>query len=34
MRTLRELESETEFVNDPLDTMDDLSNQPINDSDD
>ena len=34
MRRLFELESEGEFVNDPLDSMEDLSNQPINDPDD
>jgi hypothetical protein len=35
MRFLFELEAEGgEFVNDPLDSMDDLSNQPINDPDD
>ena len=33
MRTLRELESDIE-VNDPMEGMDDLSNQPINDPDD
>jgi hypothetical protein len=33
MRTLRELESDIE-INDPLEGMDDLSNQPINDPDD
>lgn len=34
MRRLFELESEGDFVNDPLDSMEDLSNQPINDPDD
>lgn len=33
MRTLRELDSVTEIVNDPIDS-DSLSNQPINDPDD
>ena len=34
MRTLRELESDIEIVNDPMEGMDDLSNQPLNDPDD
>jgi hypothetical protein len=35
MRTLRELDSDIEIVNDPMGTDDlDLSNQPINDPDD
>jgi hypothetical protein len=34
MRTLQELQNDTEFVSDPLDSMDNLSNQPINDPDD
>jgi hypothetical protein len=33
MRTLRELEGETEIINDPMDD-DLLSDQPINDPDD
>jgi len=32
MRSLRELDSETEIINDPMET-EDLSNQPINDPD-
>jgi hypothetical protein len=34
MRTLRELESDIEVVNDPIESTDYLSNQPINDPDD
>lgn len=34
MRTLLELQNETEFASDPLESMDNLSNQPINDPDD
>ena len=34
MRTLFELDSDIEIVNDPMDGMDDLSNQPMNDPDD
>jgi hypothetical protein len=34
MRAFRELESDIEIVNDPLEDMDGLSNQPINDPDD
>ncbi len=34
MRTLFELDSDIEIVNDPLEGTDDLSNQPINDPDD
>ena len=33
MRTLRELDSEITLENDPME-MEDLSNQPLNDSDD
>ena len=33
MRTLRELDVETEIINDPMES-DDLSNQSINDPDD
>ncbi len=32
MRTLRELDVDTEIMNDPME-MDDLSNQPLNDED-
>ena len=34
MRTLFELDSDIEIVNDPMEGMDDLSNQPTNDPDD
>jgi len=34
MRTLHELESDIELAMDPMDGMDDLSNQPPNDPDD
>ena len=34
MRTLRGPESDIEIVNDPLEGMDNLSNQPLNDPDD
>ena len=34
MRDLRELESDIEIVNDPMDGGDDLSNQSSNDPDD
>ena len=34
MRTLRELEGETDLLNPSLDAPDELSNQPINDPDD
>ena len=33
MQMLQELDSDIEIINDPMDS-DDLSNQPINDSDD
>lgn len=33
MRKFFELDSDIEIVNDPMDGMDDLGNQPINDED-
>jgi len=34
MRMLFELDSDIEIINEPMDGMDDLSNQPLNDPDD